>query len=87
MSVDTFAAHSTGVSGPLSYAAEITPDDDADIATVSRALWIGTAGDLTVTMRQGQQVTFANLTVGWHPLRVSRVWATGTTASDIVACW
>ncbi len=26
-------------------------------------------------------------TVGWHPIRVTRVWGTGTTASDIVAVW
>lgn len=34
---------SPGVSGPANYAAAITPDDNADLTTAPRALWIGGA--------------------------------------------
>jgi len=31
-------------------------------------------------------VTFPNLTVGWHPIQFTKVYQTGTTASNMVAC-
>jgi hypothetical protein len=68
-------------------AASIVPADDADLPYVTRALHVGTAGDLTVTLSGGQTVTFATLSAGWHPIRVARVHATGTTADGIVGAW
>lgn len=68
-------------------AAAVTPSDANDLTNVTRALWVGTAGSVQVTMRAGQTVTFSNMNVGWHPIRVRRVWATGTTATNIVAVW
>ena len=76
-----------GSDGPATDAQAVTPSDTADLNAVSRALWVGSAGDVTVTLWGGQKVTFSGLTVGWHPLRVSRVWATGTAAGEIVAVW
>lgn len=68
-------------------AAPVTPDN-AVTFPASRALWIGTAGDLTVDMAgSGEQVLFPNLTVGWHPLQVTRVYAAGTAAAGIVRGW
>lgn len=85
--IDDYTRYSGGLESPIVCAVEVTPDDDADIQRVSRALHIGTAGDLRATMAGGPTVTFRGLSTGWHPLRVSRVHATGTTASDIVAGW
>ena len=66
----------------------MSPDDDTDLTVFSRALWIGSAGDLKVTMVNGQTVTFVGCPAGdWMPLRVSRVHNTDTTADDIVAVW
>lgn len=66
----------------------VTPDDDADIpGGPVRAISIGTAGDLRVTMVNGQTETIpANcLAVGvQHAMQVVRVHATGTTAAEIV---
>jgi hypothetical protein len=36
-------------------------------------------------MQSGDIVSFA-FGSGWHPIRVQRVWATGTDAAAIVAC-
>lgn len=77
----------SALSDPASNAATITPSDSLNIGPVSRALFIGTAGNLNVTMAGGQTVLFSNIGAGWHPLRVTRVLSTLTTASGIVAVW
>ena len=84
------------LSDPVSHARVIVPDDILDLNFTTTALYVGVAGALTVTMMNGdgqkQQkpylpVTFTNLPVGWHPLRVTKVWATGTAADDIIGVW
>lgn len=84
---DTFQGQGTGLTSPAVNAVAVTPNDSTDLAQVSRALWVGTAGDLRVIMAGGQTVTFPDMAVGWHPLRVSRVLSTSTTASGIVSVW
>lgn len=73
-------------SDPAFHAVAVTPSDTADLTNVSTALYVGVTGNLVVTMAGGEKVTFSNVAVGWHPIRVSRVW-TATTASSIVAVW
>lgn len=84
--VDTCAG-STGIDYPATSSIAVTPSDTVDLAAVSRALYVGTTGDVTVIMKDGQTVTFTAVAVGWMPLRVSRVKATLTTASNIVSVW
>lgn len=66
----------------------ITPSDTVDIATVPRGgLFVGTEGDIVVIMADDTaSVTFKSA-VGFIPLMVKRVLATGTTAQDIVALY
>lgn len=55
---------------------------------ITRGIFIGTAGDLKVDMAgSGAAVTFQSLTTGWHPLQVTKIYASGTSAAKIVACW
>jgi hypothetical protein len=84
---DNFKSHTTGLEAPITDAIEITPSDSTDLPHMTRALYIGSAGDARVTLASGTIVNFANLTVGWHPVRVARVHTTGTTAADITGCW
>ena len=67
----------------------VTPSDTVDLTAVSTWLWIGGAGSggLTVTMATGTKLTLAGVTVGLLPIRVSRVWSTGTSVTSIVALW
>jgi hypothetical protein len=74
-------------SDPAHYAAAVTPSDTADLAAASTAIFIGGGGNLRVSMLGGGIVTFAGLPIGWHPIRVTRVWSTSTTATNIVAVW
>jgi hypothetical protein len=74
-------------SDPAHYAAAVTPSDTNDLSAASTALFVGGAGNMRVTMLGGGIETFTGLPVGWHPIRVTRVWATNTTATNIVAVW
>ena len=63
----------------------VTPSDSADLAVVpARFLYVGTSGNLSVVMLNGDSVALTGVS-GWVPLSVRRVNATGTTASGIVA--
>ena len=83
---DLFELFKTGLSSPCDSATEITPSDSVDLTSASRAVYIGGVGDLKVTTVQGDTVTFKSLIPGSVlPVRVVRIFATGTTATNIVA--
>lgn len=63
----------------------ITPDDTAIFAS-TRGIYVGGGGDIHVDLESGDEVTFTGALTGLiYPLRVQRVYATGTTATDLVA--
>jgi hypothetical protein len=74
------------VSAPAENIANVAPDNGADLANTTRALIVNVAGDLHVITAQDDEVTFP-APVGVLPLRVKKVFATGTTATGIVALW
>ena len=81
----------TSASSPLNNVAVVTTNDSTDLSTVSRAIYLASAGNVSVIMaRDSAPVTIAGLAVGvWHPLRVKRVRTTGTTvtAGNILVGW
>lgn len=72
---------------PAEYAAAVTPSDSTDLTQVPRALYIGSSGNLNVDMMDGTTVLFSSVPNGIFPVRVKRVRATSTTASNIVALY
>lgn len=70
---------------PASSAVAITPDDDTDLTTTTRGIYVGTGGDLAVILADDTvAVTFANVASGIvYPLRVKRVME-ASTATDLV---
>ena len=77
--VDTYPAGTLApLSGPAVRAFAITPNNTTDLAYVTRAIYCGAAGDLTVTllgMVDGNFCTFTGVAAGtMFPLRVKRVW-------------
>jgi len=75
----------TSMSSPAEDAFLVTPNDGVDLAEMTKALLVGVAGNIAVTlsgMADGTSIILP-CPVGYNPLRVSRVWATGTTASGI----
>jgi hypothetical protein len=83
---DDFANYNTGLDSPLYHGVLVSPNDSVDLAKVTRACLVGTTGDVKVTTAGGETLVVPSVPVGWHPFRVSRIWSTGTTASNI-SCW
>jgi hypothetical protein len=74
-------------------AALVTKSDTVDIpnpgngAVEACVLYIGTGGILRVLTAAGDDITFQNVPVGFFPVQVVRVFASTTTANNIVALW
>jgi hypothetical protein len=76
------------VGNPAGYAAVVVPSDVTIFDSPTRALYIGTAGNIAVRMFHGQNtLTILGVVAGILPLRVDKVMATGTTAAQITALW
>lgn len=85
---DKFEGHRSGLDSPAEYAAAVTKSDSTDLANTARSLFVGTGGDVKVTTAGGSEVTFGGVPSGAIlPVRVKRVWSTGTNAANIVAIW
>jgi hypothetical protein len=81
---DDFAGHAAGLTAPANDGFAITPNDDADLTSVTRALYVGAGGDVGVVLVSGASVLLRNVGDGAVlPLRARRVLET-TTAEDIV---
>ena len=70
-------------------ASAITPSDVTVFEQPTRGLYIGGAGNITVDMADGgSSVLFVGLLGGGvYPFQVTRIYATGTTATNIVALY
>jgi len=75
-------------SDPADNAGAVTTSDTVDLAVFTRALYVGTAGNVVAVFAGGNAVTFTGVAAGSIlPIRVKRVNATNTTASNIVALY
>jgi len=86
--IDNFARVQSTTSDPATNAVVVTPSDSTDLTNVSRALYVGTTGNIKVTMQDSGTVLFTAVPAGAVlPIRVTRVWSTTTTASTIICLW
>lgn len=69
---------------PAFDAFDIAPNDGADLAHTTRGIYVGIAGTLKVTMLGGTTVTFYDVPIGILPIRVTKVFATGTSADELI---
>lgn len=82
---DRFIGREPGFDGPATHGFSVTPNNDTILAEVTRALYVGTAGDVAMLLASGASVTLTNVPSGTLlPVRAVRVLATGTTATAIV---
>ncbi len=86
--IDDYAQLQTGLDSPYRHAAAVTPSDIVDLSNVSRAIYVGGAGNIALITEQGETVTLIGVTVG-SVIRIcaSRIKAAGTTATNLVALW
>lgn len=80
---DAFASRHRRPNDPAITIFDITPDDDADLAQVTTALNVATPGTVRVTTADGS-VSDVTVQPGVSfPIRVRRVWQTGTSATGL----
>lgn len=87
---DDFIAFTPSPSDPLNHVALVIPSDTVDLTNATRSISFAVAGAIKVTTLGGETVVIPS---GALPattmlaLRVTRIWATGTAATGIVAYW
>lgn len=63
----------------------ITPSDTKDLASTTRAIYVGASGDLAVEWLDGGTSVLLDVASGvWHPMAVRKVLSTGTSATGLV---
>lgn len=86
MPLDRFAQEGNSLIGPITRLVTVVPSDTTDLPEVTRALYVGVSGTVHVLTAEGNDVTLTALVAGQlHWIRVARVFATGTTATNILA--
>lgn len=82
--MDMFSNYAAGLESPASHASEVSPSDTNDLANAGRAINVATAGTVRVTTVMGDIATITVVAGVAFPIRVKRIWATGTTATGLV---
>lgn len=86
--VDTFKTPETEWS-PACNSASVTPSDESELAFLTRGLYVGVGGNVSVKLRDDSTaVIFVGVAEGTIlPLQVKQVMATNTTSTNIIALW
>jgi hypothetical protein len=88
MSTSDFDTRAKSYVGPAEKFAAVTPSDTADLpGGLTRGVFVGGSGAFVAVDLLGNATTFQSGDAQYHPLRVMRVRATGTTATSIVALY
>jgi FtsP/CotA-like multicopper oxidase with cupredoxin domain len=76
-----------------SKALTVVPSDTVDLAkpsgvTATKYLYAGVTGDVVIITPSGDTVTLKALAAGvFHPMQATRIKATGTTATNLLAIY
>ena len=93
MSINNFSQNDSAIIAPFTRAVAITPSDTEDLAEITRGLNVhkGTGGSTTsinVLLIGDAEPVIMTFQVGFViPLRIRRVYATGTDATVIVGLY
>lgn len=82
---DRFADHAPSLQSPATTGFAVTPADGTDLPEVTRAIYVGTSGDVAAVLASGAELIFTGVAGGTVlPVRLRRIKATGTTAGTLV---
>lgn len=74
--------------GRVEQAYNITPSDEYDLLYPTIAIYVGNTGNIKLDLISGETITLINLVAGaWHPIAATKIFATDTTATDIVGAY
>lgn len=66
----------------------VVPHDTSDLpAGISRSLYVGGGGDVAIIDAFGEYAVLVSGDAQYHPLRIRRVLAAGTTATNLLALY
>lgn len=75
------------LNAPAKRAVSITPSDTVNLSDVTRGIYVGGAGDISLVIA-GTTVLFSGAAAGSVlPIHASRVNSTNTTATNLVALY
>lgn len=80
---DKFQGFTTSPTSPAERIEAIVPNDANDLAYVTRALNVSGSGTMRVTTATGDIGDVYVAAGSMFPIRVCKVWASGTTATGI----
>jgi hypothetical protein len=83
--MDSYKTRASSLQSPAIRLEEVTPSDTGDLAQACRAINVAETGAVRVTTVGGDTATVFVAAGTTFPVRAVRVWATGTTATGIVA--
>lgn len=84
MAKDPFSSFATTPALPATSVVEVVPDDAGEgLDQIVSGLNVETPGHVRVTTKNGSMATVFVTAGIVFPLRVTKVWATGTTATGI----
>lgn len=81
---DSFSGFAATPTAPARKCFDITPNNDADLPTVPKALYCNGAGTVRVTLVDGGTSTFTVPGAGPLDISPARVWVTGTTVASLI---
>lgn len=83
--MDPFEDFSDSLIAPAKHAFAVTPDDNDDLPSATKALYVGNGGDVVVRpVESSQDVVFVNVPAGAIlPIR-ARAIRTSSTATDMI---
>lgn len=62
-----------------------TPDNTMELAEITRAIFVGTAGDVAIVLASNTELLFKNVGAGSIlPIRAHFIKATGTSAGNLL---
>ena len=85
MTTNPFKTRASGLAGPARDAAPVAPSDTTDLPDAAIGLYVETGGAVVMTTVRGATRTIQVADFSILPVGVTRVHATGTTASGIHA--
>lgn len=84
--INTFEPFYTTLNDPTENLEEITPSDSAELNFISRAVLATTGGIITVDMAgTGTNKPIPIAAGQFLPIRIKKVYATGTSASGLIS--
>ncbi len=81
---DDFSKFPVTLNTPAVSLEAISPSDSADLSKITRAINVAVSGTVRLTTPDGSEASIFIAAGIAFPVRATRIWATGTTATGII---